>query len=89
VKVIGSSADGFAALAGISTDRTKVQTLLNNYQFDFDIATEITAQIVSLFINRGLYELFFAFAKSCCRLQVPILNTSTSAYPLLQDNGRK
>lgn len=47
VKVVGSSEDGFAVLAGVSTDRTKVQILLNNYQFDFDIATEITAQMVS------------------------------------------
>ncbi|KAL3462521.1 hypothetical protein BJX64DRAFT_288210 [Aspergillus heterothallicus] len=63
VKVAGSSEDGFAALAGVSTNRTKVQVLLNNYQFDYDIATEITAQMV------------------------PMLNTSASAYPLLQESG--
>ncbi|CAI7633555.1 unnamed protein product [Penicillium palitans] len=63
MNVFGSSEDGFAALAGISDDRTKVQILLNNYQFDFDIATEITTQMI------------------------PILNTSASASPLLQDNG--
>ncbi|KAL3440141.1 hypothetical protein BJX65DRAFT_316954 [Aspergillus insuetus] len=63
IKVVGSSEDGFAALAGVSTNRTKVQILLNNYQFDYDIATEITAQMV------------------------PMLNTSASAYPLLQESG--
>ncbi|KAL4789336.1 hypothetical protein BDV19DRAFT_395154 [Aspergillus venezuelensis] len=63
LNVTGSSEDGFAALAGVSSDASKVQVLLNNYQFDFDIATEITAQLA------------------------PILNTSASAYPLLQDNG--
>jgi len=47
LKVVGGSEDGFAALAGISTNLTKVQILLNNYQLDFDIATEITAQMVS------------------------------------------
>ncbi|KAJ9246967.1 hypothetical protein DTO207G8_8427 [Paecilomyces variotii] len=48
VKVNGSSEDGFAALAGISTDRTKVQVLLNNYQFDYDIAREITTKMVPM-----------------------------------------
>lgn len=47
VKIDGSSTDGFAALAGTSTNGTQVQVLLNNYQFDHDIATEITAKMVS------------------------------------------
>ncbi|PTU22259.1 hypothetical protein P175DRAFT_0529297 [Aspergillus ochraceoroseus IBT 24754] len=63
VKVDGSSEDGFAALAGVSTKDKKLQILLNNYQLDYDIAKQITAQMASL------------------------LNTSASAYPLLQDNG--
>lgn len=50
VEVQGSSDDGFAVLAGLSTDNTKLQVLLNNYQLNYDIATEITAQIVSQFM---------------------------------------
>ncbi|RHZ51794.1 uncharacterized protein CDV56_104249 [Aspergillus thermomutatus] len=63
VEAQGSSPDGFAVLAGRSADNKTVQVLLNNYKFDYDIALEITPQIV------------------------PSLNTSTTAYPLLQDNG--
>ncbi|KAJ6127655.1 hypothetical protein N7523_003267 [Penicillium sp. IBT 18751x] len=48
VKVQGSSDDGFAVLAGISTDNTKLQVLLNNYQLNYDIATEITTQIATI-----------------------------------------
>ncbi|KAL4736112.1 hypothetical protein BDV11DRAFT_173227 [Aspergillus similis] len=59
----GSSEDGFAVLAGRSPNNATVQILLNNYQFDFDIAYEVTAQMV------------------------PLFNTSTTAYPVLQDNG--
>lgn len=44
----GHSEDGFAAIAGISRDGEKVQILLNNYQFDYDIAKEITTQMVCL-----------------------------------------
>lgn len=47
VQVDGSSPDGFAALAGASTSGTQVQVLLNNYQFDYDVVTEITAGMVS------------------------------------------
>lgn len=47
VKVVGSSADGFGALAGVSVDHAKVQVLLNNFQLNYNIATEITAQMVS------------------------------------------
>lgn len=46
VKVEGSSEDGFAVLAGRSANNTKVQVLLNNYQFNYDIAREITSQMV-------------------------------------------
>lgn len=55
VKVNGSSEDGFAALAGISTDRTKVQVLLNNYQFDYDIAREITTKMVRTWTRTSVY----------------------------------
>lgn len=47
VKVQGSSDDGFAVLAGVSTDNTKLQILLNNYQLNYDIVTQTTTQIVS------------------------------------------
>lgn len=47
VEVQGSSDDGFVVLAGLSMDKTKLQVLLNNYQLNYDIATETTAQIVS------------------------------------------
>ena len=59
----GSSPDGFAALAGRSGSKDKVQVLLNNYQLNYDIVREIAA------------------------LTVPLLNTSTTAYPLIQPNG--
>jgi hypothetical protein len=49
LKVYGHSEDGFAAIAGRSPDGKKVQVLLNNYQFDYNIAKEITTQMVSLF----------------------------------------
>jgi hypothetical protein len=44
----GSSSDGFAALAGLSGSKDKVQILLNNYQPDYNIAREIAAQSAPL-----------------------------------------
>ncbi|KAJ5715705.1 uncharacterized protein N7483_012886 [Penicillium malachiteum] len=37
LSVSESSANGFAALAGVSSNKTEVQVLLNNYQVDYDI----------------------------------------------------
>lgn len=48
VSLIGSSSDGFAALAGISPSKTKINILLNNYQPNYDIAREIAAVAVPL-----------------------------------------
>ncbi|KAJ5784504.1 uncharacterized protein N7503_009716 [Penicillium pulvis] len=63
VQVEGSSNDGFAVLAGRSTTPDVVQVLLNNYQPDYDMVSEIT------------------------NAMLPFLNASTSAYPILQENG--
>lgn len=89
VKVVGSSEDGFAVLAGVSTNRTKVQILLNNYQLDYNIATEITAQMVRIRTGRNTFSHFVVLKHAHHNTQLPILNTSASAYPLLQENGRK
>jgi len=45
LQLSGASGNGFAALAGQSTGRTRVQILLNNYQPNYDIAREIAAQM--------------------------------------------
>lgn len=42
VQVKGSSSDGFAVLAGRSSTPNVVQVLLNNYQPDYDMISEIT-----------------------------------------------
>ncbi|KAJ5526162.1 hypothetical protein N7494_012812 [Penicillium frequentans] len=42
VQVEGSSSDGFAVLAGRSSTPNVVQVLLNNYQPDYDMISEIT-----------------------------------------------
>jgi len=44
LQLSGASGNGFAALAGQSAGRTRVQILLNNYQPNYDIAREIAAQ---------------------------------------------
>lgn len=48
LELSGSSDDGFAALAGISEDKTKVHVFLNNYQLDYAIPEEIVTEIVSI-----------------------------------------
>lgn len=81
----GSSPDGFAALAGSSSSsKQQVQILLNNYQSDYDIAREIAAQLVSDEIARdSLAVLQLTLRK------VLYMNTSTTACPLIQENGCK
>ncbi|CAI7612304.1 unnamed protein product [Penicillium glandicola] len=72
--VVGSSDNGFTALAGISSDEKEVQVLLNNYQVDYDIVKVESPKCGFAFILT-LYT------------QVPTLETSTSTDPIYQENG--
>ena len=47
----GHSENGFAVLAGRSTDLATVQVLLNNYQLNYDIPKEIATRLVSFNSN--------------------------------------
>lgn len=61
LELSGSSADGFAAIAGRSDDNNTVQVFLNNYQLDYKIPREILTELASL----CLFIKFEALANDC------------------------
>lgn len=50
LELSGSSADGFAAIAGRSDDNNTVQVFLNNYQLDYEIPREILTELASIYL---------------------------------------